>query len=266
MRAILYMLFFLYHIIREDLVIRTQVLFRGRPRRGERPPRWLLDAVTHSQILTGRLIFFVAQRISGFRIYNEAYHSGKLPPVFLLIANHQSLADIPILYYSFPGHSLRFVIKRELGRGIPMVSLISRVGGHALVSRTGDFREGKREMVKLARLASEGISPVIFPEGRRSKTGRLLKFNSGAFRIILETTPLPVLSVAIDGGYRISKLTRIFTNLGKTRYQVKPLTLYPPPKGKRETLELLGKIEAEIAFQLRLWRSERKVAHPRSPA
>jgi 1-acyl-sn-glycerol-3-phosphate acyltransferase len=262
MRAILYMLFFLFVIIRQDLLIRMQIFFHGvtaAGRDGRRPPAWLLDAITRSQLRTGRLMFYVAPRITGFRIECEPFSNGSLPHTFLLVTNHQSLADIPVLYYAFPRHPLRFVLKRELGRGIPMISLFTRVGGHALISRTGDFREGRKAMERLASLASEfGICPVIFPEGRRSKTGRLLKFNTGAFRIVLETTPLPVLSVAMDGGHRISKLTRIFTNMSKTRYRVKPLTLYPPPKGKREILDLLGKIEAEIGVQLGQWRDSEK--------
>jgi 1-acyl-sn-glycerol-3-phosphate acyltransferase len=248
MRTILYMCCFFYMIVRADIMLRLRIILH---------PEDLHEWVTASQKRVARLIFLLAPLITEFRIQVEPYRF-PLPPAFLLVSNHQSLADIPALVYAFPRHALRFVIKRELGRGIPMVSLYTRIGGHALISRSSDYGEGKRELEKLAERSASGICPVVFPEGTRSRTGKLKTFYAGAFRIILGNSRLPVLSVAVDGGYRISRLTRIFTNLNKTRYKVKPLTLYPSPEGRRETLGLLGRVEAEIAAQIKAWRAIEK--------
>jgi 1-acyl-sn-glycerol-3-phosphate acyltransferase len=109
-------------------------------------------------------------------------------------------------------------------------------------------------MIKFADLAAEGVCPTVFPEGRRSTTGEVGVFQSGAFRVILERAPLPVLSVAVDGGYRISNLVRLFTNLRGTCYKALPLTLYPPPRGKKEVVDLLRRIEKEISAQVHRWR------------
>jgi len=64
-----------------------------------------------------------------------------------------------------------------------------------------------------------------------------------------------VLSVAVDGGWRISRLHSLMSRLRGTRYRIKPLTLYPAPKGKREILDLLATIEKELAGQVRAWRA-----------
>jgi hypothetical protein len=45
------------------------------------------------------------------------------------------------------------------------------------------------------------------------------------------------------------------TSLRGTSYKALPLTLYPPPHGKKEILELLERIEKEIAGQVRKWRT-----------
>ncbi len=200
-----------------------------------------------------RALVRFAEFFTGFRVIVDPWSGPALPDRFLLVTNHQSMADIPLLMWAFPRHDLRFVAKKELKRFIPYISLSLRAGGHAIISRTGDFREGARAMAGLADLSAKGISPAVFPEGTRSRTGKLGRFNSGAVRIILERAPLPVLAAAIDGGWRISKLKGIMANFGRTRYRIRLLALHPAPRGKREILEMLGVVEREIRDQVDAW-------------
>jgi 1-acyl-sn-glycerol-3-phosphate acyltransferase len=241
--------------LRAEVILRLAVRFR---------PQAVMRQVDTYQVVISRNLFFLARVITGLRLEFERFH-GSLPPVFLVVSNHQSLADIPALALTFPRHSLRFLAKKELGRGIPYVSADLRLGGHGLISRTADFRQGQLELKRFAGLARVGTCPVIFPEGTRSRTGRVREFFSGAVRVVLETTPLPVLSVAVDGGFRISTLPKLLINLRGTRYRVKPLTLYPAPRGKKEITELLERIHGEIAGQVRTWRDgeqRAKKTHP----
>jgi 1-acyl-sn-glycerol-3-phosphate acyltransferase len=232
------------------IFLRGEALVRYYVRR--RPDR-LLDHVNRTQPQISRKLFFLARVLGGLRTDFQRYR-GPLPRVFLVVSNHQSLADIPVLALTFPGHSLRFLAKKELGRGIPYVSAVLRLGGHCLISRTANYREGQQELKRFAGLADQGICPVVFPEGTRSRTGRVRDFFAGAVRIILESHPVPVLSVAMDGGYRMSSLPKILNRMRGTLYRVKPLTLYPAPRGKREILELLETIHGEIAAQVNTWR------------
>jgi 1-acyl-sn-glycerol-3-phosphate acyltransferase len=243
--TVLFMVYILFIFIRSGLGLRIRsFLFKGDVK------PWV-DA---TQKKVGRLIFSAAPPLTGLRIQVEPYAGGKLPRSFLLVSNHQSLGDIPVLVYAFPGHFLRFVTKRELAKGIPMISVFLKKGGHALISRKGGYRESRRELVKLAKLASRGYCPVVFPEGTRSRSGIMRKFQGGAFRILLENVSLPVLSVAIDGGFRISRFGKLFTNLKNTTFRVKALRLYPAPQGKQEILGLLEKVEEDISSQIREWR------------
>ena len=213
-----------------------------------------MDFMSVHQQRVARLIFSLAGMIAGFRITVDTRAVKELPRVFLMIANHQSLVDIPALIFCFPRHSLRYVAKKELGRGIPYISIGLRRGGHALISRTSDYREGRKALVSFARLTQQGVSPVVFPEGTRSRTGYVRGFHAGAVRIILERAPVPVLSVAIDGGFRISTLPRMIGNLRGARYRIRALSLYPAPTGKREILDLLARVESEISDQIKVWR------------
>lgn len=240
------LLFIAVTFLRADLVLRLRL--RLRPSRG-------IEAVSRLQHPIVRHVVRFAEFFTGFRIAVDPWAGPQLPDRFLLVTNHQSMADIPLLMWAFPRHDLRFVAKKELGRYIPYISLSLRAGGHAIISRTGAFRDGARAMARLAELSSRGISPAVFPEGTRSPTGRVGRFNSGAFRIILERASLPVLSAAVDGGWRIGKLKGLVKNLGRTRYRIRLLGLHPAPRGKREILETLGKVEREIRTQMDDWRT-----------
>ncbi|MGA2612263.1 MAG: lysophospholipid acyltransferase family protein [Spirochaetia bacterium] len=230
--------------LRGSLVLWLTAIFR---------PHDAMRKVTEQQFSIGRGLSYLAG-FAGLRTDFQRYH-GSLPKAFLLVSNHQSLADVALLPLVLPGHHIRFVAKSELKYGVPYVSLALRLGRHAVISRTSNYRAGRRAMVRLADLAAVGVCPAVFPEGRRSRTGEVQEFQSGAFRIILERAPLPVLSMAVDGGYRIASLGRLLTNIRGTWFRMRPLTLYPAPRGKKEILDLLARIKSEISQQVRLWRS-----------
>jgi 1-acyl-sn-glycerol-3-phosphate acyltransferase len=239
---------------RGEAVLRLVAAFR---------PGTVMGWISRFQPVISRKLFFLMRFFSGLRTDFERYN-GALPRVVLIIANHQSLADIPALAAAFPRHALRYVAKKSLSHGIPYVSTSLRWGLHALISRTGDYRAGNKELRRFAELTGQGICPVVFPEGTRSRTGRVHSFYTGAVRIILEHSPIPVLSVAVDGGYHLSTLPRLLTNLRGAHYRVKPLTLYPVPRGKREISELLLKIHTEIDAQVGVWREREAGARSRN--
>jgi 1-acyl-sn-glycerol-3-phosphate acyltransferase len=233
------------------LFLRSQIVLRIVSLAG---PQAAMRQVSSYQGPIARKLFWFARLFSGLRLRTECFRGPPLPRVFLLISNHQSLVDIPALIVAMRRRDLRFVAKKELGRRVPYVSLASRIGGHALISRTGDFGAGKRELQRFAELCRDGICPVVFPEGTRSRTGDVNEFYAGAVRIILEHASVPVLSVAVDGGYHMSTAPRLLRSLRAIVYRVKPLSLYPAPRGKREIMELLGRVQQEITAQVESWR------------
>jgi 1-acyl-sn-glycerol-3-phosphate acyltransferase len=237
----------LFLLVRGGIVVRFTARFM---------PERLMHQITYGQRAMARKIFWAARTYGGMKTEFEPERGGRLPPVFMVVSNHQSIADIPALAVTLPGNPLRFVAKKSLGKWVPYVSVNLRVGGSALISRTGSFKEGQRRLRRLAGLSDQGICPAIFPEGTRSRTGRVGAFFAGGVRIMQEERPLPVLSVAVDGGYRISRVHQLFINLRGAEYRTRALTLYPAPHGKREIGEMLEKIEREITDQVAAWREE----------
>ncbi|HSV55921.1 MAG TPA: lysophospholipid acyltransferase family protein [Magnetospirillaceae bacterium] len=183
-----------------------------------------------------------------------------LPARFLVVANHQSLLDIIAIMYFFRScRRIRFVAKRELGCCVPFISSVLRVQGHALIARAGDARGAMDELSRYARrCAREGTCPVIFPEGTRSRTGELGQFyTAGLRRILEEGGSLPLLSLAVDGGWRIRGLRGMIKNLRNGIYRIKLVEVYDAPRGRKEVLEVLARCRDGIASAVSGWRPAR---------
>ncbi len=192
----------------------------------------------------------------GIRVRRRIEMPKDLPPVFLIISNHQSVIDIAFLYYYFRDYMIRFAAKHELARGVPLVSMVLRLQNHAMIRRDGKISATMKELERLARKSKQGICPVVFPEGTRSRTGEVLKFHAGAVRKILETVPLPVLTVAVDGGFRVARTEQLATNFRRMRYRVRALKLFSPPKSKSEIGSILRESESLVREQIAGWRDE----------
>ncbi len=118
----------------------------------------------------------------------------------ILVANHQSNFDIFALLHALPV-SIRFIAKQELSR-IPLLAQAMRSAGHVFIDRTD--RRGAVQAMRAAasRMREDGLYLGLFPEGTRSRDGRLGTFKKGSFVLAIETG-LPIIPVALDGGWRI---------------------------------------------------------------
>jgi 1-acyl-sn-glycerol-3-phosphate acyltransferase len=114
---------------------------------------------------------------------------------YLVMSNHQSHYDIPVLFYVL-GANLRMIAKTELFR-LPIFGKAIREAGFIEIDRSN--RERAMQSLEVAkRRIAEGVNVWIAPEGTRSKTGALLPFKKGGFNLALETG-LPILPIAIRG-------------------------------------------------------------------
>lgn len=123
---------------------------------------------------------------------------GRLDPgaSYVVMPNHTSLMDIPVLIAAFPGGRLCFVAKRELFR-IPMFGWGMRAAGFIPVDRRDRRRAADVVHVATERLDA-GDSVVVFPEETRSPDGRLLPFQRGGFLMAIRSRR-PILPVGIRG-------------------------------------------------------------------
>ncbi len=178
-----------------------------------------------------------------------------VPSPTLVCANHQSVADIVVLFDALRAHRLRFVAKKELARGFPAVSEVLRIQRHALINRMGDYRRGSQELRRLGRETRDGVSPVVFPEGTRSRTGEVYEFRAGGIRTILGQATVPITAVAVDGGYRIASFADITRGLSSIRYRAHLVGVFHHDGTKQSVLTAIGQAEAAVRAQVERWRA-----------
>lgn len=114
---------------------------------------------------------------------------------YIVVPNHQSMYDIFVLY-GWLGLDIKWIMKKEL-RKIPGVGFGSAKVGHIFIDRSNQ-RASLQSLNEAKKKLKGGSSVVIFPEGTRSKDGKLLPFKRGAFKLALELG-FPILPVTING-------------------------------------------------------------------
>jgi 1-acyl-sn-glycerol-3-phosphate acyltransferase len=186
-----------------------------------------------------RWVLGLARSVGGMRLEIQ----GALPDEScVVLANHQSLLDIPILVAMVTGPAPLIPTRASYGRGIPGISAILRMGGHPMLAQ-GEraTRAEHRALIAAADQVARGErSFVLFPEGHRSRDGAIGPFMSAGFELIMRRAPeRPVYVVAIDGLASLRTFADIALRLAGTRARVAvrgPFTVPAEPAAREAFL------------------------------
>jgi 1-acyl-sn-glycerol-3-phosphate acyltransferase len=113
---------------------------------------------------------------------------------YVMVANHQSLADIIVLYKIKA--QFKWVSKESLFN-VPVVGWCLRLARHIRLAR-GKFSSIKKVYRDSAMWLENGVSVLFFPEGTRSKTEEMNEFQNGAFKLAIKEKK-PILPIVIGG-------------------------------------------------------------------
>lgn len=206
------------------------------------------------KVLAPRL-FAITRFYKKFNFFGYNESKKQLPEQFLIISNHQSLLDIPVYMNFLRDKEVRFVAKDTLSRHIPLVSEMLRTQEHCMVPRHAKPMDAMNVMEQFGkRVVQKNQIPILFPEGTRTRTGDVGKFYSAGFRKLAEASNLPIAVCALDGGYALREITKLFTNLKCGCYRVKVLKVYDAPKTKEDCTAILDESRELIQKQLDEWR------------
>jgi len=175
-------------------------------------------------------------RVSGF----ERVQPG-VPCIFM--ANHLSFLDGPLLAMAVR-RTARIILKKSIFR-IPILGIAMRHVGFVPVDRKGT-KGGQRSLRRAARLVREkGYSFLLFPEGTRSRDGKMRPFRRGGFFLALESGA-PVVPVTIEGTFELMPKGQWYARGGEVRivfHDQVPVEGYGP-----ETMpELMERVRAAVA-------------------
>jgi len=116
---------------------------------------------------------------------------------YILMSNHQSYYDIPLLYMTIPDKAnLRMIAKKELyriplwGRGLKTAEFIS-------IDRS-DHEKSMESMEAAKEKMKSGIMIYVAPEGTRSRDGKLGEFKKGGFLLAIQTESI-IIPIGLRG-------------------------------------------------------------------
>ncbi|OUR98157.1 1-acyl-sn-glycerol-3-phosphate acyltransferase [Flavobacteriales bacterium 33_180_T64] len=146
--------------------------------------------------------------------WNNQYEIPTNQPL-LIVSNHQSMYDIsPIMWY-MRKHHVKFVAKKELGKGIPSVSYNLRHGGSVLIDRKNP-RQAFPAMMKFGAYIEETKrAAVIFPEGTRSKDGYPKTFKTKGLELLIKKSPSAlIVPITVNNSWKMLRYGKFPMGIG----------------------------------------------------
>ena len=125
----------------------------------------------------------------------------------IIVSNHQSMFDIPMIGWLFRKNHPKYISKRELTKGIPSISYNIRNGGSIAINRS-NAAEAVQIITEFGSyLEKHCYAGCIFPEGTRSRNGALKPFKTTGLVQLLKSAPnANVIPVAVQGSWKINLL------------------------------------------------------------
>ena len=164
---------------------------------------------------------------------------------YVFVPNHQGAFDI-FLIYGFLGRNFKWMMKKSL-RKIPFVGKACESAGHIFVDKSSP-RAIDETMKQAQSSLTDGVSLVVFPEGKRTFTGKMNEFKRGAF-LLADDLQLSVVPITITGSFEILPRT------GKwIHWHPMTMTIHDPipphGKGAENVKETMDKAYEAVASAL----------------
>jgi len=183
--------------------------------------------------------------IAGIRLSVTGLENFDHNNIYVFVSNHSSQFDIPSLQYAIPV-PISIVFKKELSK-IPLFGWQLKMGPYIMIDRANveDALKSIEEAKK--RMTEKKLSPLLFAEGTRSKTGEVQPFKRGAF-YLASRVGFPIIPVSVSGASKI---------LPKGKFKIKRGTIYvhfdPPVSteniaNRKDEIQLMEKVR-EIVIQ-----------------
>lgn len=183
----------------------------------------------------GRLYFNISP---GWSIHVEGMENIDRSKSYIIVMNHQSALDIP--FSTFIRTQFNWVSKFEV-LYVPIIGWLMWMCQDIPIKR-GLSKSTRMMMHEIASKLAGGKSVLLYPEGTRSRDGKVKHFKEGAF-LVAKTNRVGILPVVIDGTYDAMP-PKHFGIKFKQQFQMKVL-----PEFSYEQLEKLTPHQAAQAME-----------------
>lgn len=191
----------------------------------------------------GMGLAFNGARIAGARVRTEGLDKIDRAGTYIFMSNHVSNLDPPILCPLIPRRT-SILAKRVIWR-IPILGPALTMAEIVPVER--ENRESAIQSIRRAgEVMQHHINLTLFPEGTRSRDGRLLPFKKGPFHLA-QDTGFPIVPITILGTYEMMPKGNMIVRSGTAT-----LVFHPPvdPKNFSSREALMEAVRAAIASAL----------------
>jgi long-chain acyl-CoA synthetase len=225
----------------------------GSASQGPVYPAWPLQqpAVVTRDLLQRSLVFNLHRLIARpFEVLDNERLANCRPPL-LFIANHSSHVDTLSVIRALPRDIRRRTAVAAAADYFFKSDLIGSLT--SLLLNTFAFSRGaqvRRSLEYCADLTQAGWSILIYPEGTRSTTGKLLPFKHG-IGLLVDALKVPVVPIAVHGGFSILPKGRSWPRPGPARVVFgEPVRLQEGMEA-RDTVDVLQRVLADLVEQTR---------------
>lgn len=170
---------------------------------------------------------------------------------YIIVCNHLSNADIPLI--SNLPWEMKWIAKKELF-DLPFLGWMMKMAQDISVDRSAsNKRIGVFKMSSF--YLRNNCSVMFFPEGTRSRDGRMKRFSLGAFDLAIKKN-IPILPLVIDGTQDcLPKKNWVFTS--DTYVKLKVMNPIPTEILEQEdSMDLMNRVRDDMLKQLSQWRNQ----------
>lgn len=199
---------------------------------------FLVGDVVQRTIIAGAVKLFPARRIRILSMWQHMWaavcigsvrHIGgariETPPKFeagpgtLILMNHQSVLDIPLVVSALRPTHPRIVTRARYARGKPLISHMIRLYQYPTVDPRAMTKDDVHSVAEQA--AASPVPVVVYPEGTRSRTGNIASFRRAGLSAILAARSWTVYVLTIDGYWSLRTMKDFLEGSSGIRGQMK---------------------------------------------
>lgn len=183
-------------------------------------------------------------------------------PGILILMNHQSLFDIPLVVQTVEGGYPRIVTRaRYVARWIPVISHMVKLYQYPVVDPSANSVEIRQSLDDLAREAKTTDVPLaVFPEGTRTRDGQIGRFKRGAVARILAERTWTVYVFVADGFWKAPRFKEFVRGLPHIQGKIEHVATLEWQDPSADPNPFLDEVHERMVASLACLRREAEIA------